>query len=275
MIRKPIMSGIFYPKDKEELRTEISRLFDNISNNNDKTPVLGLIVPHAGYFYSGKCMAKGYAQIKSSAPDVYVILGTNHNSRETCVSDMDFMTPLGTARTDQKLVASLIKKGILLSNETHANEHSIEVQIPFIQAINSNALICPILIGNDYSRLAEALISALDETKLKPIFICSTDFTHWGKNYNYLPFKTDVLKNLYALDRTAIQLIIKKDVKGLEKFIAKTSATICGINAILALLYTLKQQRTTGELLDHYTSYDVLKNNDGIVGYAGIMFKLK
>jgi MEMO1 family protein len=159
----------------------------------------------------------------------------------------------------------------------NSSEHSIEVQLPFLQFINKDRLdkikIAPIIISNDLDpeKIAEYIFKAIKETKKKVVIIASSDFTHYGLNYGYLPFREDVKENLYQLDRGAIDLIKSFQTDKFLDYIAETRATICGkypISVLLELSKKLGAKKAT--LLNYYTSGDIINDYTNAVGYASI-----
>ncbi len=287
MIRKPIVAGQFYPEKKEELLAEINRCFlhkfgpGKLPEPRGKKKIYGAIVPHAGYFFSGAGAAWVYKGIgETQFPDLYIILGVNHSGPYTCSSDEEWETPLGNVKCDKELITLLEKKGIQIHNEMHHHEHSIEVQLPFLQFISRDRItdlkIVPIMIADQrFEHWGRIIKEALKETKKKAVIICSSDFTHYGENYGYIPFEKDVKENLKKLDGTAINFITKPNPKGFLQYTEKTMATICGRYGISALLWLIKylDKERKGKLLKYYTSGDILEDYNNAVGYAAIVFR--
>ena len=147
MVRKPIVAGTFYEAEEEALNEQIKNCFlskfgpgrlPEIKKEKKEKAVLGIIVPHAGYVYSGACAAYAYKEIAESAsPDLFVIIGLSHSGYSSCISLEDWETPLGIARNDKDFGRSLIKTGLKQNETAHSQEHSIEVQLPFLQFTNN------------------------------------------------------------------------------------------------------------------------------------------
>lgn len=265
MIRKPIVSGQFYEDNPEELRETIKKFIDNINIRKEK--YTGAISPHAGYLYSGQCAAYSYSLIDDA--DVYVIIGLNHSGYGSCVSLDDFETPLGIARNDNELGKKLVENGIKEDKKAHSREHSIEVQLPFLQYVKRNPVFVPVIVSEDYERIAEIIKKTIKETGKKAAIIASSDFTHYGMNYGYFPFHNKVKENMYKLDMDAINFILNNDVKGFLDYCDKTGATICGKYPIACLMSILNKK---GKLLKYYTSGDIINDYNSAVGYAAIVF---
>ncbi|MFC1697569.1 AmmeMemoRadiSam system protein B [Nanoarchaeota archaeon] len=285
MIRKPIVSGTFYEADRKELIKQIEDSFKHefgpgtLPNPRTDKEIKAIIAPHAGYPYSGPCQAFSYkALAESKFPDVYIILGTNHQTQTSCTSNKDFETPLGTVKLQDNFIKEL---NIDLNEQAHENEHSIEVQLPFLQFISENnkdkLKIVPIIVGIDYADTAEKIIKALQKTNLNPVFIISTDFTHYGMSYGFVPFQDNVKEKLHNLDKGAIDHILKIEPLKFNTNLQETGATICGRFAIMCLLEILNnlkdRKNIKSKLLKYYTSGDIARNYRNSVGYASILFE--
>lgn len=288
MARKAEFAGSFYEKDEFKLDKQITECFEG-KNGPGALPMLkrnkkiqAIIAPHAGYQYSGPAAAWTYKEIaEAEFAELYIILGPNHHSNECAISIEGYETPFGVARVDQEFAKSLMEKNKNLKddNTAHKEEHSIEVQIPFLQFATKDKMhelkIVPILLGQDFDsdKLALDLKETIIESGKKVVIIVSSDFTHYGRNYHYIPFSQDVKKNIYKMDREAIDLIEHLDSKGFINYIDEKMATICGSMAIAVLLKTLKKSKV--ELLNYYTSADLEKDSDykNSVSYAAIVFR--
>jgi len=281
-MRPAIVAGQFYQGTKDGLLKEIKDCFldkdfgpGGLPDEKKKTgKILGGIAPHAGYGFSGMCQSFVYKAIaEGECPKTIVILGTNHTSTQCCISDEDWETPLGVVKTDDDLAKEISKCAkIEISNEVHYSEHSIEVQLPFIQfCFGDKVKIVAIMIGQnvDTTNVAKGIIKAIEGKDV--CVVASSDFTHFGYNYGYMPFRTDEKKNMEKLDRGAIDYILDKNAKGFMEYIEKTGATICGMFAIAVLIEIFK--KNTVKLLQYYTSADVIGDYSNAVGYGAIIFK--
>lgn len=282
MPRRPIVAGQFYEEGSEELREQISSCFKNkfgpgeLPGKRKDNQIFGIIAPHAGYVYSGPCQAWAFKEIaESSLPEVYVIIGLSHAGYSTCISLEDWETPLGVIKTDKELGAALIEKGIRVNEKSHLNEHSLEVQIPFLQFVNEEEVkILPIIASEDidYRELAEKIVKAIDETGKKAVLIASSDFTHFGVSYGYMPFASDVKQKLYELDRKAISFVENLNSTKFLQYTDETRATICGKQAVAVVAEACKMLGAKqGKLLQYYTSGDIFGDYRNAVGYASII----
>jgi len=291
MIRYPFVAGEFYPAGSDELLKTIKESFKS-NFGPGKFPEKGcrkklnvVIVPHAGYIFSGPCAAHGYkALAESGKVETFVIIGTNHSGLGENVSvfnEGEWITPLGKVTIDEDFAAELLKdnKEISANFAAHEKEHSIEVQIPFLQVLFKNFKIVPILIkGDNLNESCKFLAKVIAETskklKRKIKVIISSDFTHYGPYYSYIPFKANAKEEVKNLDKIAIDYIIKNNPEKFVEHLIKFNATICGYAPILTGIYYNKiLDGKTGTLLKYYTSADISNNSENFVGYASIILK--
>jgi AmmeMemoRadiSam system protein B len=260
-MRNPAVAGMFYPGSKEELRKLIGELAPKKVSSRLDAP--GVVVPHAGYVYSGGVAAKVYASIEGA--DTFVILGPRHSweGSAVAVSTQPWQTPLGTVQVDNELI-ELLPPGIIDQDEmAHRMEHSIEVQVPFLQYFFKDFKIVPIAIGlQDYETVKEVvgeITQALDKYTRKTVIVASSDFTH------YEPAEVAKRK-----DHLLIEKIEKLDVPGFYDELANVNSTCCGYGPIAAMMLTCKHRGARkAELLAYATSGDVTGDRE-VVGYAGL-----
>jgi len=279
-MREPIVSGMFYPSGKEELKISIERSYSSKfgPDSKEKIDVFGAVCPHAGYPYSGACAAHCYNQIKNQRYDIFIILGTNHAGiGNSCVSLDDFKTPLGIARNDTEFTKSIMEKCSLKENKkAHSQEHSIEVQLPFLQHIYGEINIAPVMIDfrADYKAIAKGLAEVIRKSGKKVCIIASSDFTHYGVGYGFVPFMDNIKENLEQFDFQAILKILALDSAGFLEYIKDTGATICGAYAIAALIEVCRLLgKKETKLMKYYTSGDVTGDYSSAVGYASMIIK--
>jgi MEMO1 family protein len=287
MARKAVFAGQFYEHNEQALDKQITECFEG-KNGPGATPLIkrsgtikAIIAPHAGYAYSGPCAAWAYKEIaEAEFADLYIIIGPNHSGSGNAVSMQGYETPFGLARVDQDFTKQLLEKNdeLKIDEEAHAGEHSIEVQLPFLQFATKDKMhelkILPIIISEiDYTKLGLDLKETILESGKNVVIIISSDFTHYGHNYHYIPFSTDVKKNIYERDRKAIDFIEKLDANGFIGYIDETMGTVCGAFPIAVLLKSLKQANV--ELLQYYTSADLEEDSayKNAVSYAAIVFR--
>ena len=285
-VRRPIVAGSFYEAGFQSLEEQIKKSFLHkkgpgaLPTKRGDKEIKAIISPHAGYFFSGACAAWGFKEVaESRVPDVYVMIGPNHSGLgKTSVNLDSWQTPFGMIRADVGFGKALVKGSDLIEDpKAHLQEHSIEVQLPFLQFVSKDVLqkirILPISVSDEVNinKLALDMKEVILDTNKRVVFIVSSDFTHYGSQYGYLPFSSDIPERLYKLDQGAIKLIKDLDADGFLKYTYDTGATICGQLPIALLLKTL--EKTKGKLLQYYTSSDIMGDYRNAVGYASIVFR--
>ena len=266
MIRKSKFSGSFYPKSVEKLNELMSFYYDNIKLSNEYSEPIGIIVPHAGYVYSGRIASLAYKKVFSSAKIKRVFLiGPNHSgigSKISIYSEGAWETPYGKVKVDFEVAKKIIETlNINKDISAHCYEHSLEVQLPFLQYIlKNNFSIVPITL-KDQGFLTVKKIA----TTLKPflekgdLIIASTDLNHYEE------------QNItYEKDLKIIKAIEQKDVEDLYIQIEKDDITMCGYGAVGVLL-NLNFKDVS--LLGHSTSGDVTYDYSSVVGYMSAILK--
>ena len=267
-MRRAAVAGQFYPADREELNSLIHDIFlhplgpGRIPALVDDGPrrIKGGVVPHAGYIYSGPVASHFYYDLAIDGyPETFIIIGPNHYGVGSGIATTveDFITPYGVARNDKELARKLARGIVDIDPTAHVYEHSIEVQLPFLQFFKKEIKIVPItMLLQEYEAAVELGEIIRDEIKGRDVVvIASSDFSH------YVP------KNVaYANDHLAIDRILNRDVKGLYKTIYKHNITMCGYGPVSAMLIA-----TVGnvKLLKYATSGDVHPMGE-VVGYAAI-----
>ena len=255
-------------------------------DNNSKVKVVALVSPHAGYVFSGSCAAHGFYELYKNLnfeERCVVILGVNHTGLGgSGISLSDFETPLGVAKNNRFLSLELSKfSGVPIDESAHIYEHSIEVQIPFLQYIFNNRFsLIPIVVDSDtnFNKLAKALIEIKSMYRGDLIIVASSDFTHYGIDYHYTPFGENANERVKQDDLNTIKFILIKDS---NEFLKRANErTICGrytITALLEYLASLEEQdnkvKITGNLLKYYQSSEIYPSSS-FVSYASIVFKL-
>ncbi|MFA4936102.1 MAG: MEMO1 family protein [Candidatus Methanoperedens sp.] len=262
-MRAPAVSGQFYPRSKNDLEREISRCFEGVPPG--EKAVLGAVVPHAGYIYSGNTAAYVYSALPEA--DTFVFLGPNHTGygSPVSVSGESWSTPLGEVSSDSEFIRALPKRIIDLDETAHKYEHSIEVQLPFLQHRFRDFSIVPICMGMQDEETAldvgMELAEAIRKVRKKVVIIASSDFTH------YKPDKVARENDAYYINS-----ILEFDVPGFYRRLYERSASVCGYGAIAAMLTAAKALGAKkATLLKYSTSGDTTGELAAVVGYAGIV----
>jgi len=279
-IRRPAVAGSFYPSNQLELEAFLDIALSSVNENHASSGRLrALISPHAGYMYSGDSAGKGYNCIKHKNYENVIIFAPSHKVPFYGVALSDYThykTPLGSIMINTDAVNNIIKNNqdiAFVRNDAHVNEHALEVQLPFIQKILPDVPLIPVICGHidDFQKTVEAFSEYNNE---KNLWIISSDFTHYGRSFNYTPFFEDLDKAIEKLDMQAIKKILDIDPEGFLDFISKTGATICGATPISLLLYSFYKNQEIKKtlLLDYTNSGKLMSDFSHSVSYASIGF---
>jgi AmmeMemoRadiSam system protein B len=287
-IRKPAVAGQFYDANKISLSEKIKECFlddrgpgrlPKIFKGNKK--VRGLIVPHAGYIYSGAIAAHPYYFLASNGfADTFIILGPNHTGIGSGVSVMtegSWLTPIGTVPINERLSKNLWKEIIDKDENAHMYEHSIEVQLPFLQfsAGSKKFDFVPICMAmQDFetaSEVGKIVADAIKNTDENIVIIASTDFSHAGFNYMSMP-PSGMRVDEYAKkqDKLAIDQILKMNPEGLINTVQNNNISMCGYGPVAVMLTAAKiLGASKAELLKYGSSYEVHPGSS-CVGYGAL-----
>jgi hypothetical protein len=295
-MRKPAVAGMFYEASRDELIDRIEECFLGRLGpgalpevrSTRLGHVLGLVCPHAGYVYSGSAAAYSYMELaKDGLPDVVVILGPNHHSMGAAVAvsiDNEWATPLGNISVDIDTAHEIIRRSEFAQadNSAHSQEHSIEVQVPFLQYLISGERraesrkqrdgkgrelgIVPIGIAylgeRDSLELVKDLGGAIAQSLAgkSAVVIASTDFTHYESH-----------QSAHVKDALAMKHILDLDPDGLIRTVFEKSISMCGVVGTAVMLEACKAMGATNtRRLTYYTSGDVGGDMDHVVGYAAV-----
>lgn len=297
-VREPYAALIgFYPAEREALVKAIEDSFLDRRFGPGRLPggggggeaggseePLGGVAPHAGYSYSGPAAAHFYLWLAETGvkPDTVVIVGTNHTGYggyyTTSSSWEEWATPLGGVPVDLEFidVLSRLYPGLDDNYLAHLEEHSVEVQLPFLQYIYDDKFSLVPIVAKEVTprmagELAAAVKAAAEKLDRRVVFIASSDFTHHGPMYGYVVFTENVAENVARLDMTVIEQVLKLDSRGFLRVIMETGATVCGVGAIPALIeYARLHERPRARLLKYYNSAQLTGDESIAVGYAAI-----
>jgi AmmeMemoRadiSam system protein B len=265
-VRTPAVAGRFYPADPDTLLRDIRGYVS--TSPEARTPTLGCIAPHAGYMYSGPVAGAVYAHI--AVPERCIVLCPNHTGRGVPLAAMaatTWQTPLGEIGAYTELGARLVERFPMLQEDAaaHRGEHAIEVQLPFLQAQQSNLRIFPIAIGTqdfDVLRgLGQAIADVIGEQDQEVLIVASSDMNH---------YESDAITRVK--DRKAIERVLALDARGLWETVMREDISMCGFGpAVVMLTATKLLGATSATLVKYATSGDVSGDRDSVVGYAGIV----
>jgi AmmeMemoRadiSam system protein B len=266
-MRYPAVSGMFYPDGKSDLESIIDR-----SLSRAEIPdlaigrLIGVVVPHAGYEYSGTTAAYSYNILRKYAPGRdFVILGPNHRGTGSSISTTgdDWRTPLGDARVNIGIMNEILSEARIVENDprSHRAEHSIEVQIPFLQRVFDNDFtFVPISLWYQEEDVVEILGSVLSRHSGEFSIIASSDLNHYQKRE--------------ITDRKDLELIARieeLDVKGFYKTLRDLDVSACGYGPIATLMHVTRELGGRMKLIHHTTSGEVTGYGEPVVGYASLV----
>lgn len=263
MQRQPAVAGQFYPGSEDKLRSTLSRL---IAENRSPQQVKGVISPHAGYVYSGAIAGKLFSQV--AIPATVLIIGPNHHGTGAAAlyPDGEWLTPLGAVAINSRLNSLLLRHTPYIQSDTaaHQLEHSLEVQLPFIQYLRPDVTISAICLGHgDYAQLRDighGIAAAISEYGEEVLIVASSDMTHYESAVSAR------LKDEIALERA-----LALDGKGLLDVCHSRRITMCGVvPATVMIEAALQLGATKAELVAYGTSGDVTGDDLQVVGYAAV-----
>lgn len=267
MIRLPAVAGRFYPGDVAELTRQVEKLACALVSG-EKRKARGCLVPHAGYQYSGHVAGAVYASLE--LPKRFIILGPRHYSEGeplAILSEGTWQTPLGEVKIDSELAAELKGACPLLREDSvaHRSEHSLEVQLPFLQRLVGEFRFVPIAVGTDrfppLEQLGRAVAEVVKAQAEAVLVVASSDMNH---------YEGDAITRVK--DRKALDKVLALDPRGLYDTIRREGITMCGFGPAVSMLTAARQLGATrAELVRYATSGDVTGDRDEVVGYAGIV----
>jgi len=267
MNRQPVVAGQFYPASASQLRAMIGKMVDEEAEKED---VIGLIAPHAGYVYSGPVAGAVISRVKFK--NTFIILGPNHTGRGKPLSITakgKWRTPLGEVQVDAELAGHVLEltRHLQEDDAAHQYEHSIEVQLPFLQYFKPDIKIVPIALSfasfDAYREIGREIARAINDTKREAVILASSDMTH------YEPHAVAARK-----DRQAIDAILSLDEDELLRRVEENNISMCGVAPVASLIVAAREMgATSAELVKYQTSGDTSGDYSAVVGYAGIIIK--
>ena len=265
MVRKPAVAGYFYPGRAGELRALVEGLLDPQAK---KAKALAVVSPHAGFVYSGRVAGAVYSSVE--IPGRVVILGPSHQgirSEFAIMSQGSWRTPLGEVPVDAELAEAIRARSPLIREDPggHAAEHSLEVQLPFLQCLKEAFSMVPVCVSSsagydDLESLASAVAGAIMESGREALLVSSTDMSHYVSQ-----------EAARGLDGLAIDRMLALDPRGLFDVVGEKNISMCGYQPTTAVLLAAKALGARkAELVLYRTSGDASGDYDRVVGYAGL-----
>ena len=267
MTRRAVVAGTFYEGTRDRLGTQVAHL---LTPNVTLEEVIGVVVPHAGYVYSGRVAGAVYSRV--AWPESWVILGPNHTGQGFQASIMtsgEWETPLGVVPVDGELAKAILRHSTVLGEDTlaHAREHSIEVQLPFLQIRGEPFSFVPISLSrHEYAvcqEVGQALAAGIRQVGKRVVLVASTDMSHYVS-------RTEAA----AKDRKALDAILALDPEGLHRVVSRERISMCGFHATVAMLVAAKALgATSAELVKYTDSGEVTGDTSEVVAYAGLIIR--
>ncbi|MFA5063750.1 MAG: AmmeMemoRadiSam system protein B [Candidatus Omnitrophota bacterium] len=269
-IRQAVWAGKFYPASAQGIRKIISGFIGD--SQKPKIDAFACMVPHAGYVYSGKVAVETISRI--NIKEKVILFGPNHTgigADFAVAAKGAWLTPLGRLDIDTKLAVDLLESSGYLKDDlsAHAQEHSLEVELPILQYFRNNFTIVPIaFMSDDFNalrKIGEDIAAVIKKNNLqdKVLLVASSDMTHYESQ-----------KQAETKDKKAIEAVLNLDPEGLSKEVAGNNITMCGVSPVIAMLSAAKSLGAKcAELVKYQTSADVTGDRNEVVGYAGILVR--
>ena len=266
-VRSTYAAGQFYPSEKEELLSLLENMESEAKSSGPSvaSDIHGLIVPHAGYMFSGKTAMAGYLKLKGKTPEHFILIGPNHSSGPSSTSiypSGQWDTPLGRVDVSSHVAEQIMSmsREFLPDPGAHSNEHSLEVQLPFLQyVINGMFDVTPILMGVQDKKTSVGIAHRLHELDLGIPLIISSDLNR------YESLDTTIRKDSLRVDS-----IMSLDVNRFYRVLEKERVSACGYGPIAVLMEYTRLRRGKIDLIDHSTSYHYSGDMERVVGYASL-----
>jgi len=268
-VRLPSVAGYFYPNDPAEIRSLLSSFQRKIQPRSIPGRIIGAVVPHAGYIYSGLTAMHAYMAIlgkTGNRPLRFLVVGPSHQGYPiypAVYSSGSWVTPMGVAEIDSDLGRKLLSKSGIArpDHDGHEGEHSIEVQIPILQYLfDGNFKFLPVQLGDQGMRVAEKLAGEILKLEEDFILIASSDLNH------YEPQEITNQK-----DDALISRVTSLDTDGFYRTLADVGVSACGYGAISVLMYVTRKLKGRMVLIHHSTSGEVNRDFRSVVGYSAII----
>jgi len=264
MERGPIVAGQFYPRRADVLKEEIAKC---LIATKVKKEVKGILLPHAGYIYSGKVAGAVLSQIK--IPETFIILGPNHAGVGHSFAlwpEGSWQTPLGSIEVDKELAEAILKRSSLveIDYQAHLQEHSLEVQLPFIQYLAPSAKIVPLVVKygsfHQLKKISQTLVKVVESGNKRVVLVASSDMTH------YQPRETAEKQ-----DKLVLEPLLKLETRRFLDTVIENNISMCGyIPAAIMILTSKALGAKTGKLVMYTTSGEASGDYSQVVGYAGV-----
>jgi hypothetical protein len=270
-IREAAVSGMFYPGNPGVLRSDIAKYLQDAVFDAVEGDIAGMISPHAGYVYSGPVAAYGYKSLLGRAYDTVVVIAPSHRVHFEGAAIQDeggYRTPLGIIEIDKDLSEEILKESsaVNINMKAHTGEHSLEVQLPFLQAVLNSFKLVPLIMGTQdlpvCEELSRCLYEVLKKSNKRFLIVGSSDLSH------YYPYDRAV-----DIDNIIVKHLEKFNIQGLAEDSDRDRCEACGFGTIITTMKVAEKWGATGSrVLKYATSGDVSGDKSGVVGYVSAVF---
>lgn len=270
-VREPAVSGMFYPDNPDALRKDVNAYLEFAFVPALDGEIIGIVSPHAGYVYSGQVAAYAYKVIAGKQYDTVIIIAPSHKAYFDGIALWDrggFKTPLGTISIDEETALEMVNLGGVIKpdKDAHRQEHSLEVQLPFLQVALDQFSIIPLIMGSQTAdicnELAQSIFEVVRGSKKKFLLVCSTDLSHY---YSY--------EKAMKLDGGIVEQIDAFNISGVIDIVGEGKAEACGSGPLIAtMLLSEKLGASQSKILKYANSGDVSGDRNRVVGYASAVF---
>jgi AmmeMemoRadiSam system protein B len=266
MMRQPVVANQFYPGDPAQLEQTVAGLTP-VVDENKKIAATAVIMPHAGYVYSGATAGLTISRVQ--VPETVIILGPNHHGRGAAVAlgTVAWQMPMGTVPIDQELATQLLQISQIITQDeqAHSSEHSLEVQVPFLQFMQNNLHIVPLCVSHipyaECEEVAKDIAKAVQAVSRPVLLVASTDMTHYKSR-----------EQASAQDHLAIENMLAFDPKGLYETVHARQISMCGVvPTVITLLASRELKSEKVELVRYTDSGEASGDTHQVVGYAGLI----
>lgn len=272
-IRKPVIAGTWYPANPRILRADLEGFLHNVPDEKIEGKIIGLIAPHAGYVYSGQVAAFAYKIIGGETIDAVILLGPSHRTFFHGVSIYDrggYETPLGVVPVDASLAKGIMAQSKVISHipAAHSQEHSLEIQVPFLQVALGDFRFVPLVMGEQDRQtcetLAESIVRAVGDRRV--LIVGSSDLSHFHSYEKALKLDSVVLKHIEEMDGS-----------GLLKDLENNTCEACGGGpAAVTIMVSKRLGSDRAKILKYANSGDVTGDRGSVVGYASaVLYKAR
>jgi len=274
-IRFPAVAGQFYPEEKRELEAMIESFLKEVKLPKIDGEIFGILVPHAGYIFSGAVAAYCYKAIEGKNYEIIVLIGDSHYEYFDGVSIWEkgeWETPFGKVKVDEDLAKEVLSfsKRFFTRDSAHLFEHSLEVQIPFLQKVLKDFKILPLIFGSedeDWQDLAKAILKIME--KKKALVVASSDLSHYPPYEIAIQVDKRTIDGILTLDPEKF----KEKIANLQKFFPDVDTFACAQDTIKTILEIAKHKKAKAKLLKYQNSGDTIYGEKSqVVGYGAICF---